>query len=75
MKYYSIKGRESRKALRDLSTFERYIYDNCKEGRNFVRVLKLGRPYGTGDSKIFYPREEIISAIHKLEKLGLIEGR
>lgn len=62
--------------LGTLSSLDKSILESCKSGLNIVRVLKVGKPYvNSYGRKQFATTSEILSAVERLVKGGLLERR
>lgn len=76
MKYYTVDDkRKIREASSKLSALDRAILEKCKEPMNVIRVLKAGKPYYDNGSRSFATTDEVLRAIRKLLKLGILIGR
>ena len=76
MKYYTVGSRKkTNEASGKLSALDWAILEKCKEPMNVVRVLKAGKPYYDRGSRSFATTDEILGAIRKLLKLGLLTER
>lgn len=75
MKYYLIGSkREIKKA--SLTYLDKAILEKCQKGSmNSTRLIKAGKPYSIGSSKVFASTEEVLASLEKLQRLGLLERR
>jgi len=76
MKYCTVNDKKKiRKASGELSALDRAILEKCKEPMNVIRVIKAGKPYYDNGSRNFATTDEVLEAIRKLLKLGILIGR
>lgn len=78
MKYYTTKDKkEIKKAREQLNFLDMAILEKCDVpyGMNILRVLKAGKPYYRGGSRVFATTNSILNSVEKLLKLELLSRR
>ena len=76
VKYHTANDKKKiREASSKLNALDRAILEKCKEPMNVIRVLKAGKPYYDNGSRSFATTDEVLRAIRKLLKLGILIGR
>lgn len=76
-KFHTVKDKKAMKEAKDkLTMLDLAILTKCEISMNIVRVLKAGKPYiNKYGRKEFATTDEILAAVKKLEKLGVLERR
>lgn len=77
MRYFTVNDKKRLKEVKGkLNALDRAILTKCDGiGMNILRVIKAGKPYVDRGSKQFATTDDILRAVSKLQKLGLLERR